>query len=50
MLLQELETREKDCHFITDLVGNENDVMMNSLKKLEFKSSDLITYYKMINK
>lgn len=50
MLLQELETREKDCHFITDLVGNENEVMMNSLKKLEFKSSDLITYYKMINK
>ena len=28
------------------LVGNENDVMMKSLNKLNFKSSDLITYYR----
>lgn len=47
MLLNELEEREKNCNFITNLVGNENDVMMKSLQKLNFKSSDLITYYKM---
>lgn len=46
MLLNELEEREKNCNFITNLVGNENDVMMKSLQKLNFKSSDLITYYK----
>lgn len=46
MLLNELEEREKDCNFITNLVGNENEVMMKSLQKLNFKSSDLITYYK----
>ena len=48
MLLQELESREKECNFITNLVGNENEVMMKSLNKLNFKSSDLITYYRMI--
>lgn len=47
MLLNELEEREKNCNFITNLVGNENDVMISSLQKLNFKSSDLITYYKM---
>lgn len=50
MLLQELERKEKDCHFITDYVGNENEVMLKSMKKLEFKPSDLKIYYKMINK
>ncbi len=49
-LLQELESKEKDCHFITDYVGNENEVMVNSMKKLDFKPSDLKIYYKMINK
>lgn len=49
MLLTELELREGSCKFITDLVGNENRVMLNSMKKLGFKSSDLITFYKMIN-
>lgn len=49
-LLLELEKREKEANFITNLVGNENTVMMNSLGNLEFKSSDLITFYKMINK
>ena len=48
MLLKELEKREKECNFITNLVGNENEVMMKSLNKLNFKSSDLITYYRMI--
>lgn len=48
MMLQELESREKECNFITNLVGNENEVMMKSLSKLNFKSSDLITYYRMI--
>ena len=48
--LKELEKNEKDCNFITDLVGVENDVMKNTLNKLEFETSDLVTYYKMINK
>lgn len=39
---------EKDIKFITNLVGNENDVMINIMDKLKFESSDLITYYKMI--
>lgn len=46
MLLQELEIKEKECNFITNLVGTENGVMMKSLNKLNFKSSDLITYYR----
>lgn len=49
-LLKELEKIEKDCNFITDLVGGENNVMKQTLNKLEFEESDLITYYKMINK
>ena len=49
-LLKELERIEKDCNFITDLVGGENNVMKQTLNKLEFEESDLITYYKMINK
>ena len=36
----------KQCNFITNLVGAENEVMMKSLNKLNFKSSDLITYYR----
>lgn len=46
MLLHELESREKECNFITNLVGTENEVMINSLNKLDFKSSDLITFYR----
>ena len=49
-LLEELEIREKECNFITNLVGNENDVMMKSLNKLNFKSSDLVTHYRKIDK
>lgn len=46
MLLQELKAREKECKFITNLVGTENEVMIKALDKLNFKSSDLITYYR----
>lgn len=49
-LLLELEKKESECNFITDLVGTENEVMQKALNKLSFDSSDLITYYKMINK
>lgn len=49
-LLKEIERTEKECNFITDLVGVENNVMKNTLNKLEFQASDLITYYKMIEK
>lgn len=45
LLLIELKSREKECKFITNLVGDENVVMLNSMNKLGFKSSDLITYY-----
>lgn len=49
-LLKELETREKECNFITDLVGAENEGMQIALEKMKFESSDLITYYRMIDK
>ena len=49
-LLNELEKRETDCNFITDLVGPDNKVMKNVLHKLNFESCDLITYYWKINK
>ena len=49
-LLNELEKRETDCNFITELVGSDNEVMKNVLHKLKFESCDLITYYRMINK
>lgn len=49
-LLKELERTENDCNFITDLVGVENEVMKNTLNKLNFETSDLITYYRMIKK
>lgn len=48
MLLNELEAKEKECRFITNLVGGENRVMLNSMNKLGFQSSDLITFYRMI--
>lgn len=48
MLLHELESREKECNFITNLVDTENEVMINSLNKLGFKSSDLVTFYRKI--
>ena len=49
-MLKELEAKESECNFITDLVGTENTVMQTALKNMNFESSDLITYYRMINK
>lgn len=49
-MLEELETREKECNFIMDFVGKENKVMMQALGKLGFVSSDMITYYRKIRK
>ena len=49
-MLKELEAKESECNFITDLVGPENTVMQTALKNMNFESSDLITYYRMINK
>lgn len=49
-LLKELEIKEKDCNFITDLVGQDNIVMQNTLNNLGFKPDSLITYYKMLKK
>jgi hypothetical protein len=45
-----LKKNENECNFITDLVGVDNEVMKNTLNKLKFETSDLITYYKMIEK
>lgn len=49
-LLEELEKKETNCNFITDLVGKDNAIMKKTLDRLNFKSSDLITYYRMIDK
>lgn len=49
-LLKKLEIKECECNFITDLIGPDNDWMQNVLKRMNFKSSDLITYYKTIRK
>ena len=49
-LLKELENREPDCNFITDLVGSENEVMLKCMNKLNFKSSDLLVFYRKIDK
>lgn len=49
-LLAELERKESKCNFITDLVGTGNEIMKKALNKLNFESSNLITYYKMIKK
>lgn len=48
-MLLKLEEKEKDCNFITDLVGPNNNIMQKTLNKLNFSSSDLITYYKMLD-
>ncbi len=49
-LLEELEKKETNCNFITDLVGKDNAIMKKTLDRLNFKSSNLITYYRMIDK
>lgn len=46
-MLEELLKKEEDTKFITNLVGNENIIMAKAMEKLDFESSDLITYYKM---
>ena len=48
-LLMELEKKERECAFITNLVGTENELMQKTLSKLNFEVSELMTYYKMIN-
>ncbi len=47
-LLHQIEINEKECKFITNLVGEENVVMKDALKCLNFSSSNLITYYRKI--
>ena len=49
-LLKELENKESNTNFITDLVGPENEYMQIALEKMKYESSDLITYYKMIER
>ena len=49
-LLKELELKESNANFITDLVGPENEYMQIALEKMKYESSDLITYYKMIER
>lgn len=49
-LLKELENKEINTNFITDLVGPENEYMQIALEKMKYESSDLITYYRMIEK
>lgn len=46
-MLEELGKQEKEVRFITNLVGNENEIMIKAMNKLGFESSDLITFYKM---
>lgn len=50
MLLSELEKIETNSNFITNLVGNENSTIMKSLNKLGYENSDLVTYYRMIER
>ena len=47
-LLEQLKIKEYECNFITDLVGPENNGIKKALRNMNFKSSDLVTYYKMI--
>ncbi len=49
-MLKELEAKETECNFITDFVGPDNKVMQTALEKMDFSSSDLITYYRMIDR
>ena len=46
-LLEEVVNQEKDIKFITDYVGQENETMIKAMGKLEFKTSDLMVYYKL---
>lgn len=42
--------KKNECNFITDLVGTENEGMQIALEKMNFELSDLITYYRIIEK
>lgn len=47
---KELKLKESNANFITDLVGPENEYMQIAHEKMKYESSDLITYYKMIER
>ena len=47
-LLKELVRIEYECDFITGLIWPENEIIQKALEKMNFKSSDLITYYRTI--
>lgn len=47
-LLKELVRIEHECDFITGLIWPENEIIQKALEKMNFKSSDLITYYRTI--
>ena len=42
--------KKNECNFTTDLVGTENEGMQIALEKMNFELSDLITYYRIIEK
>lgn len=45
-LINELKKIEPECKFFTWLIGPENEIIQIVLKKMDFKASDTITYYK----
>ena len=47
-LINELKKIEPECKFFTWLIGPENEIIQIALKKMDFKTSDTITYYKKI--
>jgi len=47
-LINELKKLEPECKFFTWLIGPENEIIQIALKKMDFKTSDTITYYKKI--
>lgn len=47
-LIKELEKKEDECNFITGLIWPENKIMKITLEKMNFKTSELNTYYRMI--
>ncbi len=45
-LINELKKIEPECKFFTWLIGPENEIIQIALNKMDFKTSDTITYYK----
>ena len=45
-LVNELKKIEPECKFFTWLIGPENEIIQIVLKKMDFKTSDTVTYYK----